>query len=279
MDACNQASTGPLRDAAGPAPAAKTSDHKAPPTRRIRAALLALGAAFEHARAQRANVWDFALEAETLRRLSLSTGDLRWLLTRGWIEHAIEVTPRDTSHRVFRPARKPSVIKRSCFVLSPIGAALAEGLRVRDSEDMVSEPPGVAEPQASASTSPTTLASMGEVANLRTHVIRGRAATVAPSWDRNRRELRVGDQLVRRFTIPRPTVESILTAFEEEHWPRCIAAPLNGRSSERMDAVVQELNRGQRTPLVRFVGDEGGHAVSWELFAEPVRLEPPRLPR
>jgi hypothetical protein len=78
MDACNQASMGQLRDAVVPESAAKPSDRKAPPTRRIRAALLALGAAFDHARAQRANVWDFALEVEALRRLNLSSGDLRW---------------------------------------------------------------------------------------------------------------------------------------------------------------------------------------------------------
>jgi len=240
---------------------------------------LALGAAFDHARSERANVWDFALEVQALRQLKLSTGDLRWLLTRGLIEHAIEVTPPDTTHRVFRPARKPSVIKRSCFVLSPIGAALAEGMRASDSDDLPSEPARLAQSDAQCDVATVALPSATQVAKVLPQVTNGHAAMMAPRWDRNRRELRVGDQLVRRFTIPRPTVESILTAFEEEHWPRCIAAPLNGRAVERMDAVVQELNRGQRSPLVRFVGDEGGHAVSWELFAEPARLEPPRLPR
>lgn len=279
MDACNQASIGSLRETVGLDRAVKPADRKTPPARRIRAALLALGAAFDHARTERASVWDFALEVDALRRLKLSSGDLRWLLTRGWIEHAIEVTPPDTSHRVFRPARKPSVIKRSCFVLSPIGAALAEGMRASDSEDLLSEPAQIVQTDAQCDAATLMLPIATQVAKILPQLTNGHAATMAPRWDRNRRELRVGAQLVRRFTIPRPLVESILTAFEEEHWPRCIAAPLNGRAIERMDAVVQELNRGQRSPLVRFVGDERGHAVSWEFFAEPARLEPPRLPR
>ena len=50
-----------------------------------------------------------------------------------------------------------------------------------------------------------------------------------PTWDRDRQELRWGDEVVKQFKVPSPNQETILAAFEEEHWPSRIDDPLSPR--------------------------------------------------
>ena len=91
-----------------------------------------------------------------------------------------------------------------------------------------------------------------------------------PTWDPERRELRVGDLVVKRFRQPASNQELILTVFEEDDWPPKIDDPLppdpHHDPKERLHDVIKKLNRAQFTPLVRFRGDGTGSGVLWELL-------------
>jgi hypothetical protein len=50
-----------------------------------------------------------------------------------------------------------------------------------------------------------------------------------PVFDVERRELRVGDVVVKRFRQPTPDQETMLLAFEEAGWPVRIDGPLPPR--------------------------------------------------
>src|SRR5262245_51252928 len=87
---------------------------------------LLLGAA-ESAQELQRDVWDFAVAIHNLRSAGLTHTDLRWLLCNGYTEQAIETTRPQAARRTFRPARNLKLCERSCFVLTPAGAALARG--------------------------------------------------------------------------------------------------------------------------------------------------------
>src|SRR5262249_7988413 len=76
------------------------------------------------------------------------------------------------------------------------------------------------------------------------------AGQPVPRWNEARRELWVGDQLVKRYRQPAPDQERILTAFEEEGWPLHIDDPLppqSGRDSKyRLHDTISNLNRYQQ---------------------------------
>jgi hypothetical protein len=92
---------------------------------------------------------------------------------------------------------------------------------------------------------------------------------VVPTWDRQRQELRVGLIIVKRFRVPAISQETILAAFEEESWPPHIDAPLPQRHDQspkpRLQETIKSLNRNQKCPLVRFLGDgsacRGDHSL------------------
>src|SRR5213078_1010477 len=93
--------------------------------------------------------WDFAVEIHSLRSAGLTNTDLRWLVCNGYVEQVIETTQPQEAQRAFRPARNLMLCKRSCFVLTPAGAALArgEGLTPRKRGTPEQAPPP-AEPRA-----------------------------------------------------------------------------------------------------------------------------------
>src|SRR5260370_13850194 len=73
------------------------------------------------------DVWDLAVEIHNLRSAGLTSNNLRWLLCNGYAEQAIETTRPQRAQRTFCPARNLMLCERSCFVLTPAGAALARG--------------------------------------------------------------------------------------------------------------------------------------------------------
>jgi len=91
---------------------------------------------------------------------------------------------------------------------------------------------------------------------------------IAPAWDAERRELRLGLVMVKEFRQPAKNQETILAAFQEENWPPRIDDPLPGGDNrdarERLHNTVNRLNR-QPVRMIRFLLDGTGQGILWEL--------------
>ena len=100
-----------------------------------------------------------------------------------------------------------------------------------------------------------------------------------PFWDAERRELRLGAILVKRFRQPARNQEMILAAFQEEGWPAHLDDPRPGGDNrdapDRLRDTVKKLNR-QANPLIRFLCDGTGQGIIWELRESPAAQERPR---
>jgi hypothetical protein len=139
----------------------------------VRSGLVLLLAADEHAREFDRLPWEFAVELGDLLDVGLTATDVRRLLCDGHAEQRLEVTKRGTTRRHFRPVANLSLAANSCFVLTERGAALARLCR--------SQAGG---PQNSTGHDPTS----------------------TPHWDKGRKELQLGDRIVRRG--PRSAVKT-----------------------------------------------------------------------
>jgi hypothetical protein len=83
---------------------------------------------FNNAAAARHKPWDFAVKREALRASGLITDDMRWLLNRKLVQHAVEETKRGSKRRVFGGRREILFHARSCFVLTEEGQHVARVL-------------------------------------------------------------------------------------------------------------------------------------------------------
>lgn len=95
-------------------------------------------------------------------------------------------------------------------------------------------------------------------------------ASLKPSWEPVSREFRVGNILVKQFRVPAQNQELVLAAFEEDGWPPWINDPLVPRDhvcpKRRVHDTINRLNRNQKVPLIRFVGNGSGTGFGWELL-------------
>lgn len=89
-----------------------------------------------------------------------------------------------------------------------------------------------------------------------------------PHWDPARHELRLGDTVVKHFRRPAPTMELILSAFQEEDWPSVISDPLPGTYDKdpkrRLHHAVRNLNSMQSPKRIHFHVNGGGEEIHWE---------------
>jgi hypothetical protein len=212
---------------------------------KFRAALSILLEAYEYARQLQRSAWDFAVEIDCLRAAGLTNSDLRWLACQELVEHGAELTRASQDARVFHPTGPLTFTKRTCFVLTQTGAALAR------------------EGHAGAAPARDEL-------DLR---IATAVPPLVPQWDKQRQELRLGKLLVKHFKVPAPNQEMILAAFQEESWPPRIDDPLPPHPDQdpkrRLHDTINTLNRHQKHRLVHFLGDGTGEGVRWELrFAQ-----------
>lgn len=220
---------------------------------RLCSALLLLLESHDYARDLETNPWEFAVDVPTLKHCGLIKNDYRWLVGRGLVKFAMEVTLADESHRSFRRLTELRLARLTCFVLTESGIDFARklkgsaGLSMRHFRQVSDE---------SMSQSRLQLASPLLV--LPEH----------PTWDRDRQELRVGKLVVKQFKVPAANQETILGVFEEEHWPSRIDDPLSPRPElhpkRRLHDTINSLNRNQKRGLVRFLGDGSGQGVRWE---------------
>ena len=185
--------------------------------------------------------WEFAVEIQTLTAMGLTTSDLRWLVSKRYIEHAYEVTRKDDASRSFKPANNLVFRQTTCFVLGePAGRVSAVGR---------------AAAKTAAAVEPDLLLNCDGV-------------LFSPAWDPRQRTLRMGPLVVKRFRFAAPNQEAVLAAFEEEGWPPCIYDPLPGMANmdakQRLHDTIKFLNRNQENPLITFRGDGNGERVLWE---------------
>lgn len=225
---------------------------------RLRASIALLADARAYADDQRGDRWEFAVSLNDMLANGAATNDIRWLVSKGYAEHAVETTRPNDDTRIFRPGRNLSFAKNTCIILTDSGIALATTVTGK----------------------PTSLSTLKVVRCDQPEPIR---SANSPRWDKQRRELRVGDLVVKRFRNHSPNQEAILSAFEEENWPRRIDDPLHPQaemdSKCRLHDTIKCLNRHHRDRAIIFSGDGTGQGVCWKLLDDNVETLPAAKPR
>jgi hypothetical protein len=222
--------------------------------RRAVEALRLLAEAHRYARELERSAWDFALELDALQAAGCTLNELRWLVCKGYVAHAAELTEPGESSRTFHRVHTAGLkfSRRTCFVLTEAGIDFAAG--------MIDCP---------------TLFPHAPAAESQPDVWNGTnaAQTAKPRWDRDRQELRLGCVMVKQYKVPAANQERVLAAFEEEGWPVHVDDPLPPTGEldpkRRLHDTINSLNRNQKSSLIRFSGDGSGEGIRWELVAEP----------
>ena len=235
--------------------------HQPPPVpQRIIAGLMFLLQAREYADDVQTDIWDFALELRELRSVELGNSDLRWLVMKGYVEHARETTLPGEPQRSFRRTKGLSFNKKTCFVLTDAGAEAAHALGVFEERlDL---------PHDAPATKPVAAARKAE-SQAQSQASAEPPARVVPRWDGDMQELRVAGVIVKQFKVPAPNQEMILSAFQEENWPVRIDDPLpphpDQDAKRRLHDTIVSLNRNHKSRFIRFMGDGTGEGVRWTL--------------
>ncbi len=218
------------------------------------AALILLWESRRYARELQRSRWDFAVEIGELRHVGMATSDLRWLICKDLVEHAMEVDPGEGEKRRFQPCNGSLRFDRTtCFVLTDPGITFAR--------DILSAQPASPDPGNGQS-------------NGRQH--NGTVAKLKPTWDSDLQELRLSVHVIKQFKVPAVNQERILAAFQEEDWPVRIDDPLppnhEQNSKRRLHDTINSLNRNQKQSLIRFMGDGSGEGIRWDLV-DPLPVE------
>jgi hypothetical protein len=204
-----------------------------------KAALHELVSAWECARDVKSDPWDFAVEIGDLMALGLGRSGLRWLVRKGYVEHAREVIRSGDSSRRFQPELSLAFTNKTCLILTDAGHSLL----------------------GTEESTPTVL---------RLHEPAATPAVAAPipHWDPRMRTLYLGDRIVKRYRVPAANQEVVLSAFEEAGWTQVIDDPLPDDPDQvpknRLHFTIHRLNQCQETPLIRFCGDGTGQGICWE---------------
>ena len=193
--------------------------------------------------------WEFAVEIADLQSVGLSKNAIRWLIHKGYARHAVETTLAiGRTGRQFRSADNLVFPSTSCLVLSEAGVQFAiQGRR------------GAAR-SAAAIQAETTSATMLPPPS-------------GPHWDARTRMLSFDGVVVKHFKVPAGNQELVLSAFQEEGWPRIIDDPLppvaDIDAKRRLHDTINRLNRNQKHRMMRFSGNGSGRAVGWARAGEP----------
>jgi hypothetical protein len=197
---------------------------------RCQAALRILLKAYTNGQVTPLGVRNFAITIQDLREAGLAEPDLRWLVLRGYVEHATEATAQNC-RRTSPSERMLRQMTEACVVLTETGAAWVREIK----KDLRRR----------------------QAVQLKT-----------PTYDRAARQLRVGARVVKRFRQPAVSQEWILLAFQEQGWPHSIDDPLPPQPGvsckKHLHDTIQNLNRHQQHRLIHFSGDGTGRRVGWE---------------
>ena len=212
---------------------------------RFRSALAELLRAHYYSQETGGNCWEFAVEIRHLARLGLTDNDLRLLVRINFLDFAQEITDANANCRQFQAAGNLAFGARTCFVLTSLGVAKANGQPLWSSNPTDSD-------LQSAPLSPWT-----------------RPPIRLPIWNAEHRLLSYADRIVKHFKRCANNQEIVLHAFQEESWPLRIDDPLAPRPCQdlkrRLNDTIKCLNRGQKHRLLQFRGDGTGEGVTWEI--------------
>ncbi len=219
---------------------------------RFRPALETLVTAFNYADDSRTDHWQFAIGLTELQASGATLADLRWLILRGFAEHARETTIPGDAERSFRKLTPTAFPAETCFVLSPAGALnLTKTLHISQNATAPIDNQAAAIGGTKEQPPPDS--------------------RLTPEWDPVRRELRYRGKILKRYRVPAQNQELVLTAFQESGWPEFIDDPLppaaGQDSKERLQATIKSLNRNQLLHEIRFHGNGNGQQVYWEAIA------------
>ena len=202
---------------------------------RVCGALVLLLESYDYAKDLGESPWEFAVEQYSLRELGLTNSDVAWLVGKKLVDHARD----DGTWRpatVVSPLRSFGTVSQNMLHIERTGPRL----RPRDRSPRAAPPCAHGSGRAPSENAPIRLVEWH-----------------APStWDRDRLELRVDDQIVKQFKVPAANQETILAAFQEEGWPPRIDDPLPPQpeqdSKRRLHDTINSLNRNQKRALLRF---------------------------
>jgi hypothetical protein len=218
---------------------------------RFRPALELLVTAYNYAEDSRADRWQFAIGLTELQTHGATLADIRWLILRGFAEHARETTNPGDSERSFRKLAATAFPPDTYLVLSDSGAATLKQSFGAVQKKTATRGETSINPVADICLPPTTRAT--------------------PEWDALRRELRYQDGVIKRYRVPARNQALVLTAFQEMGWPEFIDDPLpptvDQDSKERLQATIKSLNRNQLARAIRFHGNGNGQQVYWQAIA------------
>ncbi len=216
--------------------------------------LLLLLESSAYARVLDEDPWEFSLEWPELRRVGVSCSEGRWLIRRGLVDHAYEVTSLEDRRRRFLASSNLRLAAQSCLVLTDAGRAMAQ--RVAEWSDA----------DVACMSQRHFAAQAGPVAR---HEVAA-ATPQSPTWDGQRRQLRLGSRIVKEFKVPAMNQGIVLAVFEEERWPPRIDDPLPWNNDidprRRLHDTINSLNRRQRHRLIHFSADGLAQGIRWELI-------------
>ena len=253
------------------------------PQPNIRQGILLLFQARCYAQELQRDAWEFAVELSRLLAAGPSINDCRWLVCKGYVEHASEITSVELFNRQFQLTPPLSFDDRTCFILTDLGEKLAAELPRHDeflASDVYCRSAGADD--VDSTDSHRAIQERADFsARISAWMDFDRAEPLIPSWDGERHQLRLGNLLVKEFKLHCPNQKTILMTFEEEKWPPRIDDPLSPHPEldpkRRLHDTIKTLNRNQKNRLIRFMGDGTGRAIRWELATQlPLHGTPAR---
>jgi hypothetical protein len=271
---------------------------------RFRAGLAELLTAYDYAQDSQTDPWQFAVALAEVLSAGATLADIRWLVLRGFAEHARETTVPGDTRRIFRALSPTSFPPDLYLTLSADGAATIRSLlagptdppQLNKGEPMLRGPSGDHPPPVCNDTPrevplplqprhfshPSQGASHGSqvarweqppavdqpAAGGNSPMSRAAHSPLKPVWDPAHRELRYDGKLVKRFRVPALNQIAILDAFQEDGWPEFIDDPIPPAQGQdpkhRLNVTIKALNRHQISRLIRFHGNGDGLQVFWE---------------
>ena len=210
----------------------------------LKGGLLILWRGCEYARNLGLESWEFAVEQESLARAGLLPIDLHWLMSRGYVEVAPRVTSPLGRHGLGQHGNGSCEEQDACYFLTKAGVAYVSPILADGS------PPSRRLPLEKG------YVRDGEEVHDLAH------CTNSPKWDRARKELRLGDLVIKQFRWSAVNQEAILMAFEEEGWPPRIVDPLPGKQDQDPKQRLHDTVKGLSHAAVDAPsGGSFGHAV------------------